>query len=214
MKEQKANSSSQRSPAVFYFAIAVLILVVITTNCTGGLFARYASYGEATDSARVIKFGDVTLVQDFGKNTIIPGVDIAKSAKISFTGSESATYLFIELDMGSKWSLTTAESVNTFNVFDSSVALMSWVVDGAWTLLSDTAGKYVFYKSLAPNDTLDSVNIIKDEKITVSEKMTKAQLATITADNSEHLSISINATVVQSIGFDSVSAAWNSVSGT
>jgi len=56
MKEQKANSSSQRSPAVFYFAIAVLILVVITTNCTGGLFARYASYGDSSDSARVARF--------------------------------------------------------------------------------------------------------------------------------------------------------------
>ena len=204
------KNSERRSPAVFYFAIAVLVLVVITTNCTGGLFARYASYGEGEDSARVIKFGDITLTTTIDNFLIVPGRDIAKTAKISFAGSESATYLFVVLDVGEAWSFS-ADS--TFSVTLDSVTAMQWsVVTSDWTYLPTQEGKYVFYKTLAPNVSLDNVEVVSGAKITVSNDITNTML-NLLAENKEKLSISISATVVQSNGFDDVSTAWTSVAG-
>ena len=204
------KNSERRSPAVFYFAIAVLVLVVITTNCTGGLFARYASYGEGEDSARVIKFGDITLTTTIDNFLIVPGRDIAKTAKISFAGSESATYLFVVLDVGEAWSFSAS---SMFSVTLDSVTAMQWsVVTSDWTYLPTQEGKYVFYKTLAPNVSLDNVEVVSGAKITVSNDITNTML-NLLAENKEKLSISISATVVQSNGFDDVSTAWTSVAG-
>ena len=204
------KKSQNRSPIVFYFAIAVMILLVITTNVTGGLFARYASYSEGEDSARVIKFGDITLTTTIDNFLIVPGRDIAKTAKISFAGSESATYLFVVLDVGEAWSFSAG---SMFSVTLDSVTAMQWsVVTTDWTYLTTQEGKYVFYKTLAPNVSLANVEVVSGAKITVSNDITNTML-NLLAENKEKLSISISATVVQSNGFDDVSTAWTSVAG-
>jgi hypothetical protein len=55
--------SNRRTPPVFYVGVLALVLVLFSTHMTGGLYARYTSYAEGSDSARVAKF-DVAYEQD------------------------------------------------------------------------------------------------------------------------------------------------------
>ena len=57
-------------------------LTLVSFYMVSGLFAKYMTRGQGSDSARVIKFGDITLTEtgDFyeggNKMWIVPGLDI------------------------------------------------------------------------------------------------------------------------------------------
>lgn len=219
----RGKKSNNRAPSFSMVHIALLILcaVLITTHLTGGIAARYTSETTATASASVIKFGNITLTEtgDFnskGNFFIIPGVDIEKEAVIHFAGSESATYVFLKVDI-TGWE---TEDYRHFYVDRNSTELLSWDMGEDWTYLTDDENAYIYYykgSTLAPNTVVDSLIIAQlpsqngeKKHIAVSEHIT---VADITNDLFENLSITFCATAVQSIGFDSVEAAWTSISG-
>ena len=177
-------------------------LTMVSTYMVSGLFARYSSTGTGSDSARVMKFGKITIEEtgDFVGNTknmmIIPGVDLEKKAVVNFDGSEAATYVFVEVDLAGNW--TYAEP-GTF-LYGT---LMDWAVADGWHYVRGS--KYVFYRELAPNTTL-SVPIIKENKVHVSENITKETIQTF-----DGMTITFRASVVQSNGFAGVSDAWASL---
>lgn len=187
-------------------ACVLLILTALTTHMTSGLYARYATSGSGSDSARVISFKDITLTEtgDFDENgtlIIIPGVNLTKKVTVDFGGSEAATYVFVEI-IPTGW--TTTDNKNFY--IDTK---MSWEVADGWTFLSKKDGSYIYYQSLAPNAVLADVDVIaKDGEITVSDQITKWNI-----DELQNISLSFRATVVQSNGFESPAAAWESLSG-
>ncbi len=183
-------------------AAAVLFcLTLFSMHFTSGLYAKYSTRSEGEDSARVIKFGTLALTEtgDFadGSAFIIPGVDLTKKAVVSFGGSESATYVFVKIELSGGWTKTG----NSFSING-----LSWSVADGWSYLDGS--EYVYYRALAPNDTLSDADIISDGgKITVSDEITKSEIASMTG-----IKIDLTAYVVQSNGFDSVTEAWASVS--
>ena len=183
-------------------AAAVLFcLTVISTHLVSGLYARYTTSGTGEDSARVIKFGEISITEtgDFVDGTndmlIVPGVDIEKKAVVNFGGSEAATYVFLEVELAGGWTYADGTFAN---------GGLSWEMAEGWTYLAGST--HVFYKELAPNETL-SAGIIKNDTITVSEDITKATIDALAG------AITFRASAVQSHGFDSVDAAWASLSG-
>ncbi|MBQ1410917.1 MAG: hypothetical protein IIY94_06560 [Oscillospiraceae bacterium] len=196
-------------------ACILFCLTLISIRLTSGLYAKYVNQGSGSDSARVIKFGSLTLTEtgDFstGAAVIIPGVNLTKRVQVSFTSSESATYVFVELDLASGASTTWSKNDAAFSLCSSSAparCYMSWSVTNDWTFLSSSGGKYVFYRELAPNTSLTAADVIANEgRITVSDAITRTEMATLT-----DISITVRATVVQSNGFDTPAAAWTSVS--
>ncbi len=207
-------------------AAAVLFcLTVISTHLVSGLYARYTTTGSGEDSARVIKFGQLEIVEtgDFINENkemmIIPGVDIEKKAVVNFDGSEAATYVFVEVVLSGYWTMTTAtvdeKPVYTFCVPVKDFGnVLDWTVAEGWTHLPVEGNTYVFYRSLDPNETLDQADIIAADKIAVSEDITKTVMSKIEAlaGESKKIPITFRASVVQSHGFDSVEAAWASLS--
>ena len=188
-------------------ACVLMCLTMFSFYFTGGLYARYITRAEASDSARVIKFGDLTLTEsgDFGTDAtpvvVIPGVDLSKKVNIAFTPAESATYVFVELTPGTDWN--AADYVN----FTAAGGKLSWSVDSAkWTHLGTTANPYVYYCSLAANENFSKDFIANNGAITVSDELTAAELNALS-----NINISVRATVVQSGGFADVTEAWNSV---
>ena len=201
-----------------YAAAVLFCLTVISTYMVSGLYARYTTSGTGEDSARVIKFGELSITEtgDFVTDTknmmIIPGVDIYKKAVVSFEGSEAATYVFVEVALAGGWSYANGTFTN---------GGMSWQIADGWTYLtnSDTDSIYVFYRALAPNTALTDVDILKviteetdtngDGKTTysikVSDSITKSTIDALAS------SITFRASVVQSHGFDNVEAAWTSL---
>lgn len=182
-------------------------LTLISIHLTSGLYAKYISSASGSDSARVITFGDITLTEtgDFedGNAYIIPGVDLTKKATVSFSGSESATYVFVEI-RPTGWS--TVDNV-TFSLLSNGKTAMQWSVANGWEFLKSDNGTYIYYRELAPNTELVEADVIANNgKITVSDQITKSEIATMTG-----ISIKLRATVVQSGGFENPEAAWNSV---
>ena len=183
-------------------------LTLISIHLTSGLYAKYISSASGDDSARVIKFGELTITEtgDFyedNKLMNIPGVDLIKKATVSFSGSESATYVFVEI-MPTGWSAT--DDV-TFALLSNGKTAMQWSIADGWVFLKSDNGTYIYYRELAPNLELVTADIIAGSgKITVSDQITKSEIKAIT-----DVSIKLRATVVQSGGFENPEAAWNSV---
>ena len=132
-----------------------------------------------------------------------PGVDLTKKATVSFSGSESATYVFVEITP-SKWSTTDNK---TFSLMSNGKTAMQWNVAEGWLFLKSDNGTYIYYRELTPNTELIATDIIAENgKITVSYQITKSEIQGMTG-----ISIKLRATVVQSGGFENPEAAWNSV---
>ena len=189
-------------------ATFLFCLTLISIHLTSGLYAKYISSASGNDSARVIKFGELTLTEegDFyegNKLMIIPGVALTKKATVSFSGSESATNVFVEITP-SKWSTTDNK---TFSLMSNGKTAMQWNVAEGWLFLKSDNGTYIYYRELTPNTELIATDIIAENgKIAVSNQITKSEIQVMTG-----ISIKLRATVVQSGGFENPEAAWNSV---
>ena len=187
-------------------AALLFCLTLLSSHFTGGLYARYISRDSGEDSARVIRFGDLTLTEtgDFkdGEAYIIPGVNLTKDATVTFAGSESATYVFVEVEADG-WTISGSDKRD----FSYGTNLLSWNVAEGWNYLSSDGSSYVYYRMLVPNEPLNADIIANNGQISVSADITKQHLATMT-----DITIDLRAAVVQVGGFDSVGAAWASVS--
>lgn len=193
-------------------AAVMLMLVCISIWMLQGLFAKYRTSSSGEDSARVMSFGNITLTEtgDFGTGGgtayLIPGVDLKKDVLVDFTGSESATYVFVEVELPAHWS--SGDNVN-FSAFSGRV---QWSVATDWRYLKlqdKPTTKFVYYCEVEPNDSLKKPFINKGV-IKVAPTLTKKDMETI-AGLPEALQINLRAIVVQSNGFASPEAAWASV---
>lgn len=192
----------QRKPKInipMYAAVVLFYLTAISTYMVSGLYARYTTSGVGSDTARVITFGDVSITEtgDFADATndmlIVPGHDLTKKAVVNFSGSEAATYVFVEVILSHGW--TVNEGTFSFG------SQLQWQIAEGWEQLEWTElNRYVFCKALGPNEVL-AADIIKDGKITVSDAITSIPNCTI----------SFRASVVQSHGFTDHAQAWASI---
>ena len=180
-------------------ALVLFWLVVISTYMTGGLYARYVTQGTGADSARVAKFGNLTLTEtgDFSGDKektgiIIPGVDLTKDVQIQFEASEVATIVFVEVT-APNWSV----SDNSF----TKDGLLSWTFADGWTQLPES--QYVYYRELPPNTALDA-EIIKDGTIQVSADITETTIQSL-----GNLSLLFQASVIQNDGSLTPASAWD-----
>ena len=60
---RKRRSSLTMGERLLFLAGILFCLILITTAMLGGLFARYTTSGSGSDSARVAKFGTLTLTE-------------------------------------------------------------------------------------------------------------------------------------------------------
>lgn len=194
-------------------AAILFCLTLISIHLTSGLYSKYVTSASSNDSARVVTFGDLTLTEtgDFyegNKLMIIPGVDLTKKAMVKFSGSEAATYVFVEINPSASWQTTDNK---TFFITLNNKTAMQWSVADGWKYLmksdNGTDTTYIYYRELAPNTKLENTDIIANGgNITVSNQITKTEIASLSG-----ISIRLRTTVVQSGGFANPEAAWNAV---
>ena len=206
-QSHKRKSSMGFGEGMMWLAGVLFCLVLITTAMMGGLFARYITSATGSDSARVVVFGNLTLTEtgDFDgtenkKGMIIPGVTLTKDATVTFTGSEAATLVFVEVIVPEDtWEMAENGAF--------SYGGLSWTVASGWEYLDSDhhAGndRYVFYKTLEPNTQLNQEKIVHEGKILVSEEITKATIAGLANGD-----LAFRASVIQAGGFKTVEEAW------
>lgn len=186
-------------------ACVLLCLTLVSIRLSSGVVARYTTTADSGDSARVIRFGNLTLTETADQTYIAPGMALEWNASVTFTGSESATFVFVEVS-------------GVESGADSTVTLFTdgprWTVDtGAdkWNYLGpytkDAKTKYVYYWELEPNETMTDVPLFENAVSTaVPDSLTAEQIAAIGS-----VTPKFRASVVQSNGFDDAAAAWESL---
>lgn len=182
----------------------LLYLVLVAFLSTGVTLSKYVTSTQGGDSARIIKFGDISITEtgDFTdeKFRIQPGVNLNKTATIDFKGSEANTYVFLEVSTDT---FTAAADNYTFSTVDEKI---KWSVDKTnWTYLTSENGKYIYYKALTAN-TAFNADIITDNTVYVSSQLLNSESQGIT-----NLSVSFRGIAVQANGFPTASDAWEAV---
>lgn len=204
MARQKKRAKSRVNIPIILAAI-LLCLTLISIRLAGGIVARYTTTTDSGDSARVIKFGDISLTLTGGNEQyIIPGMPLEWNALVSFTGSESATYVFVEVTPTGSCTV----SADGMNYTFPPAVTDGWTVNGdIWTHLGVYNGTHVYYCSLAPNATMGNAPLFNSNTVTVDPN-------NVTADNlngMSTISATFGASVVQSNGFTGPEAAWASL---
>lgn len=227
----KGKYQSKREPVVNVAMTAALImfwLVIITTYMSAGLFAKYSTGDTAGDSARVIKFHELTVEENDvenstgGKFIFIPGVPLEKDITVKFGGSEAVSVVFVTLDVIG-WDANADAKGNIYDFAmnykakgaESPKEIMSWSVDEAWTYLTSETltpkgNRYVYYMVVNPNTFVEQ-KVIKDSQIAVSDQGYRVDYAGMTKDKVD-LQLNATAYVVQANGFKTVGDAWTSLS--
>ena len=205
-------------------ALVLFSLVAVTVYMAQGLYARYVTRDSGSDSARVMKFGQLTLKENdvadaVGQSfTCIPGVNIPKDITVSFTASESDVFVLAVLD-ATDWEpngeYAFSKSVTINGV--PSEPLVSWAVDDAvWKYLTtskQTRTYYVYYQLLQTNTSLTDAQFIADGQVNVREA-TRAEYAAFAGQT---MNIDVTAYAVQANGFvaenveEAAMDAWEAV---
>lgn len=204
-------------------AAVLFCLTLFSLHLMSGLYAKYVVSDDSGDSARVIKFGDLTLTEtgDFVEKTdtegnkfnqflIVPGVDLEKKATLEFEGSESAVYVFMKVEPSASWSTTDNK---TWVVRSGEKELMKCTIADGWKPVPTTDGTYVYYQLLEPNTQFKKEAFAVPEEdpeqkntIWVSEEITRTEIAGL-----KDLQIELQGAVVQAGGFKDVEEAWASI---
>lgn len=125
---------------------------------------------------------------------IIPGVDIEKDPKVTVKKDSEACWLFVEV----KEEGTFVANKVTYSIADG------------WTALTGVDG--VYYREVGAVTFDTSFDILENNKVTVSETLTKADVNNITAENQPKLTFTAYA--VQKEGIDTAADAWAKVNTT
>ena len=224
MRKDKRNKKSAIRNVPMTLACVLFCLTLLSTHFTSDLYARYTTSDSASDGARVVKFGEIHIKEtaDFttidGQKvlTVAPGVDIGKSARLSFGGSEAETFVFLQVtttvtedDSKINDAVWSVADNKIFTLKNGEKNILSWALADGWTYHTTSAdtSTRVYYKKLAPNEKLDAVELIAGGKVTVPETVVKKDLAAF-----DSINVIFKASAVQANGFANASDAWNSVS--
>ena len=185
------NHANRRSVGMKTF-VAMLALVLVIGCAVGGTVAWLTAQ---TDSVvNTFTYGDINI--DLKETTgndykIIPGVDIEKDPKVIVKANSEACWLFVKV----KKEGTFVTNKVTYFIADD------------WKKLNGTEN--VYYRKVDAATTDLEFNVLKDNKVTVSEKLTKAEVKNITAENQPKLTFTAYA--VQKEGITDAATAWTKV---
>ncbi len=180
--------------------ISVAAIALVLCCAIGGTLAWLS-----TKTAPVVNTftnGDIniTLTETTGKTyKMVPGNTIAKDPKVTVKAGSEACWLFVKVE----------ESDNAkFSDF------MTYVMADGWTKLDSETETGVYYRVVEKTETADADDVfavLKDNKVTVKNEVTKTMLSGLTAEN--YPTLTFTAYAVQKANFENADAAWNVAKG-
>lgn len=176
---------------------ALIAAIVLVIGCTaGGTVAWLVSKPDPIVNVFTVGNINAELTEEAKTKTetfkIVPGVDITKDPVATVKAKSEDCYLFVQL---------TEKNWPTFTEKDSSTRKVEYKIAQGWTELEDG----VYYRVVTKSDTEDqSYPVLKDNKVTVSNTLTKENADAITGD--PKLTVAVYA--VQKEGVGSAADAW------
>ena len=176
-----------------FTAMLALTLVLAAYWAVGGTAAWLAAKSEPI--ASTFTFGDINITltetdHQEGPTKIIPGVDIPKDLRVTVKADSVDCWLFVKV-----------EQTGTF-VADK----VTYFMDDDWTKGNGSQIPDNVYYREVNGATADSVfSVLKGDKITVSETLTKADIQNIT----DEPTLTFTAYAVQKEGINTAADAWS-----
>lgn len=171
---------------------ALIAAIVLAIGCTaGGTVAWLVS--KPAPITNVFTVGDInaTLTETKTEFKIVPGVDIDKDPVATVKAKSEDCYLFVQL---------TEANWPTFTEKDSTARKVKYEIADGWTKLEDG----VYYREVTKKDTDQPFDVLKGNKVTVSNTLTKENADAITG--TPKLTVAVYA--VQKEGMGSAADAW------
>lgn len=187
-KTRKNRRTLQRKARARKILLTASLLLVVIAASVGGTIAWLTA--TTTPVINTFTYGDIniTLAETTGENyKIIPGKDIRKDPKVTVKANSEACYLFVKVQETG----TFVDGKVTYAIAD-------------WTALEGQDGVYYREVGAATADT--DYYVLKDNKVTVSSELTKAEVSAVTAENQPKLTFTAYA--VQKDGIANADAAW------
>lgn len=171
--------------------VAMLAVTLLIGCAIGGTVAWLTD--KTTAVTNTFTYGDIniTLTETKPANQqakIIPGVDIEKDPKVTVKKDSEACWLFVKVE---KEGTFVANKV-TYSIADG------------WTKLTGVTGvDNVYYREVGAVTADTDLAVLKDNKVTVSDTLTKEDIQNIT-----NPTLTFTAYAVQKDGFNTAAAAW------
>lgn len=171
---------------------ALIAAIVLVIGCTaGGTVAWLVSKPDPIVNVFTVGNINATLTETKKEFKIVPGVDITKDPVATVTANSEDCYLFVQL---------TEANWPTFTEKDSTARKVKYEIADGWTKLEDG----VYYREVTKKDTDQPFDVLKGNKVTVSNTLTKENADAITGD--PKLTVAVYA--VQKEGMGSAADAW------
>lgn len=178
--------------------VTLLALVLVFGCAVGGTFAWLTAKTDPV--VNTFTYGDINigLAENTGSDyKIVPGKDIRKDPEVTVKAGSEACWLFVKVDK---------ENWPTFKEADNRTAKIAYDIALGWTELEGQNG--VYYREVGAVNADTSFEVIKDNVITVSENLTKAEVNDVVALNPK---LTFTAYAVQKDGVNSAADAWAKV---
>lgn len=171
--------------------LSLLALVLVVGCAVGGTIAWLTATTEPVVNTFTYGKIKIELAETTGTEyKIIPGVNISKDPKVTVKADSEACWLFVKVVEGGTF---VAKKV-TYSVADG------------WAELPGVAGVYYREVNAVTADT--DFYVLKDNMVTVSEELTKAEVNGITTQPT----LTFTAYAVQKDGINTAAEAWAQVS--
>lgn len=171
---------------------ALIAAIVLVIGCTaGGTVAWLVSKPKPIVNVFTVGNINATLTETKTAFKIVPGVDIDKDPVATVEANSEDCYLFMQL---------TEENWPTFTEADNTTRKVEYKIADGWTKLKDG----VYYREVTKKDTDQPFDVLKGNKVTVSNTLTKENADAITG--APELTVAVYA--VQKEGMGSADKAW------
>lgn len=182
------NHANRRSVSMKTF-VAMLALVLVIGCAVGGTVAWLTAQTDPVVNTFTYGDIDIELTETEPKDRqakIIPGVDIEKDPTVTVKKDSEACWLFVEVKEGG----TFVDNMVTYSIAND------------WTKVDGTEN--VYYREVDAATTDLKFNVLEDNKVTVSEDLTKDKIKGI----KDKPTLTFTAYAVQKDGITDVADAW------
>lgn len=186
--------------------VLVLALALIVGVAGGATFAWLTAKTDPV--VNTFTYGDIniTLAESTGSDyKIIPGVDIEKDPLVTVKAGSEACWLFVKVDEENWPEFADGEGENAVRKVNYDIA-DGWAKGDGTKIPAN-----VYYREVAANDANQEFPVLKDNKITVSDTLTKIE---INEKLTETPKLSITAYAIQKDGMTDAAEAWAAIPGT
>lgn len=186
--------------------VLVLALTLIVGVAGGATFAWLTAKSDTVTNT--FTYGDINI--DLAESTgsdykIIPGVNIAKDPKVTVKAGSEACWLFVKVEE-ENW------PTPTYGEGENAVRKVNYDIADGWTKGDGTnIPANVYYREVDAKDAAQEFPVLKDNKITVSDTLTKIDIKDILTTTPK---LSITAYAIQKDGMDTAAKAWAAIPDT